>query len=82
MSPLISRIGRGLKACWIVRGSTYPRGAHLIVFVMACFFLAQSGWDGRAFNIMDVTIALLTGYLVASSFIEGFRAEDDSLPKS
>lgn len=49
---------------------------------MACFFLAQSGWDGRAFNIMDVTIALLTGYLVASSFIEGFRAEDDSLPKS
>ncbi|KWA83820.1 hypothetical protein WL29_20870 [Burkholderia ubonensis] len=76
MSLLIRRIGRGLKACWSVRGSTYPRGTHLIVFAIACFLLAQSAWDGRAFNIMDLTIALLTGYLVASAFIEGFRSED------
>lgn len=77
MSLLSRRIGRGLKACWKVRGSTYPRGTHLLVFLMACFFLAQAGWEGRAFNIVDVTIALLTGYLVARSFIEGFRPEDD-----
>ncbi|KVP97008.1 hypothetical protein WJ97_14410 [Burkholderia ubonensis] len=76
MSQFTRHVARGLKACWAVRGSTYPRGTYLGIFAMACYCVAQSAWEGRPFNILDVTMALVTGYLVVSSFIEGFRGKE------
>ncbi|KVP17368.1 hypothetical protein [Burkholderia ubonensis] len=76
MSQLPRRVACGLRACWAIRGSSYPRGTHLLIFALSCYCLVQSAWEGRPFNIVDATFALLTGYLVASSFLEGFQEKE------
>lgn len=75
MTRLVRRLGAGLTAAWSVPGSTAPKGTYPAIFALASYCLAQAAWEGRPLNIVDVTLAALSGFLVASSFISGFRAE-------
>lgn len=73
MRLIALRVARGLRACWEVRGGRFPRGACLAIFLLATFCVGRSILTRGAVNILDLVVALLTGYLAASSFIEGYR---------
>lgn len=73
MSRFTRRVGAGLKAFWAVPGSTTPKGTYPAIFAFACTALGQALAAGRPPNIVDVTLALLSGFLVASSFVKAFR---------
>lgn len=74
MSRFARRVGAGLKAFWAVPGSTTPKGTYPAICALACTSLGQALAAGRPLNIVDLTMAVLSGLLVASSFVKAFIA--------
>lgn len=68
------RVRAGLRACWDMRRSTFPRGTYVAVFLVACWCAGSSAWTTGRVNMVDASFVLLSGYLMVSTFIEGFRA--------
>lgn len=79
---LLRRIGAGLAACWVMRGSTYPKGTYAILFLAACWWTGRSAWIEQHLNIADAAILLALGYLMVNAFCEGFRAAGATPPDS
>lgn len=68
------RCAAGLRSCWRMRGSSYPRGTYLALFLVAWWFVCRTWWETGRVNAMDLFWALGTGLLMVVSFAEGFRA--------
>ena len=71
---MMRRVRAGLVACWVMRGSTYPKGTYVALFLAACWWAGRSAWVEHRLNIADGAILLALSYLLVSAFLEGFRA--------
>lgn len=66
------RLGAGLAACWVMRGSSSPNGTYVAVFLVACWCVGGSVWARGRINVADAAILLASGLLMAIAFREGF----------
>jgi hypothetical protein len=74
VSGFAHRFAAGLHSCWLMRGSAYPRGTYLALFLAAWWFVCRSWRETGRVNVMDLFWALGTGLLMVLAFAEGFRA--------
>lgn len=66
------RVGAGLAACWVMRGSSAPAGTYVAVFLVACWCVGASVWAAGRINVADAAILLVSGLLMVLAFREGF----------
>lgn len=71
------RVGAGLAACWVMRGSTYPKGTYVALFLATGWWVGRALWSEGRINVVDGALLFVTTYLMAISFWEGFTSLPD-----